>query len=211
MNDFKALATSYCLGFELPNPLFNMLGSFHCERQGEHLNGFDFGKKGKKSSNPQTIKLLRKKAIKSAKSWSGKEPLLLGKSHGRRIAELTLGPQGSLEKGRSWKWELWTGNGWEKEKIVGNEWKYARKKYLQELWNQIPREGCLHTPTHQVERMKWKISSSVWLIVEGAAMDEEGESECVTDLNNLRNLFFTVWKKIFFMCSENSSFSQPHP
>ena len=25
-------------------------------------------------------------------------------------------------------------------------------------------------------------------------MDEEGEVECVADLNNLRNLFFTGWK-----------------
>lgn len=96
MNDFKTLAISSCLGFELPNPCFSMLGSFHYKREGKHLNGLGFGKQGKKSSNPETIKFLRKKATESAKSCSEKEPLLMRRSRGRRsITELTLGPHGS--------------------------------------------------------------------------------------------------------------------
>lgn len=164
MNDFKTLAISSCLGFELPNPHFSMLGSFHCERQGKHLNVLGFGKQGKKSSNPTTIKLLRKQATQSAKSCSEKELLLRRRSCGRmKITELTLGPQESrwwlpakpLKRQKLKKvWcptRPWNGKGGKKKKeIVGSDWKYARKKKLQELWNQIPGGGCSHTPTYQV-------------------------------------------------------------
>lgn len=38
------------------------------------------------------------------------------------------------------------------------------------LWNQIPGEGWLHSPVYQVQRMKWKGSSLLWLTVGVAAV-----------------------------------------
>lgn len=174
MNDFKALAISSCLGFELPNPRFSMLGSFHCERQGKHLNVLGFGKQAKKSSNPTTIKLLRKKATKSAKSCSEKDPLLMRRSHGkRRITELVLGPQGS----RSWLsvnpskrqklkkvWcptRSWNGKGGKKKKeIVGSDWKYAwKKKPARALksnpWRRMFAHPYLSSVKNEVEKLQF--------------------------------------------------------
>lgn len=53
------------------------------------------------------------------------------------------------------------------------------RKKLQKLWNQIPGEGWLHSPVLQVQRVKWRSSSLVWLAVEVAAVNEEEEPQYI--------------------------------
>lgn len=55
---------------------------------------------------------------------------------------------------------------------------HERKK-LQKLWNRIPGEGWLHSPVLQVQRVKWRSSSLVWLAVEVAAVNEEEEPQYI--------------------------------
>lgn len=61
---------------------------------------------------------------------------------------------------------------------------HERKK-LQKLQNQIPGEGWLHSPVYQVQRMKWKSSSLVWLTVEVAAVKNQSTFFWISHLNNL--------------------------
>lgn len=63
-----------------------------------------------------------------------------------------------------------------KEKLARTESMHERRK-VKKLRKQIPGEGWLHNPVYQVQRVKWKSSSFVWLAVEVAAVNEEEEPE----------------------------------